>query len=147
MGQHHQDAGLLLAAQVGHGETIVAVRGGDRSLGPERSVYKPAESGRRLLADTRLAPQRNGRRSGQPDPFTTWMVLAWQARPRDFAAQIERRRKFLVAQLDDDRAALDAVIGETSASSDAAMVVRLSIRQFEVEVAWLDEVAARHRPG
>ncbi len=124
---------------------IVAVRGGDQSLGPERSVYKPAESGRRLLADTLARKEWATERP--PDPFTTWMVLAWQARPRDFAAQIERRRKFLVAQLDDDRAALDAVIGETSASSDAAMVVRLSIRQFEVEVAWLDEVAARHRPG
>jgi hypothetical protein len=75
------------------------------------------------------------------------MVLSWQARPRDFSAQVERRRRFLQAQLEEDRAALDAVISETSASSDAAMIVRLGLRQFETELAWLDDVAKRHRPG
>ena len=51
------------------------------------------------------------------------------------------------ADLAEDRAALTEVIAETSPSSDAAMVVRLSIRQFETELAWLDEVEARQRPG
>jgi hypothetical protein len=27
------------------------------------------------------------------------------------------------------------------------MIVRLAIRQNETELAWLDEVSARHRPG
>jgi hypothetical protein len=75
------------------------------------------------------------------------MVLSWQARPRDFSAQIARRKKFLEQQLEEDRAALDAVIAETSPTSDAAFVVQLGIRQFETELAWLDDVAARHRPG
>jgi DNA-binding PadR family transcriptional regulator len=117
----------------------------DSSLGPERRMYKPSDSGRRVLADSlaqaRWASQR------PPDPFLTWMVLSWQARPRDFATQIERRRRFLEQQLSEDRTALDAVIEETSPTSDAAMVVRLSIRQFETELAWLDEVKSRHRPG
>ena len=124
---------------------IVGARDEDQALGPERSVYKPSDMGRRALADSlaraRWATQR------QPDPFVTWMVLSWQARPRDFAAQTTRRRRFLEQQLAEDRAALGAVIAETSASSDAAMVVRLSIRRFETELAWLDEVEARHRPG
>lgn len=123
---------------------IVSARGDD-SLGPERRVYAPSDSGRRLLADAlaraRWATQR------PPDPFATWLVLAWQARPRDVVTQLARRRRFVERQLADDRAALEAVIAETSASSDAAMVVRLSIRQFETELAWLDEVEARHRPG
>jgi hypothetical protein len=75
------------------------------------------------------------------------MVLSWQARPRDFAAQLDRRRRFLEQQLSDDRDALVAVIEETSPTSDAAMVVRLSIKQFEIELAWLDDVQRRHRPG
>lgn len=124
---------------------IVSSRDDDVSRGPERRVYKPTESGRRTLADAlaqaRWATQR------PPDPFLTWMVLSWQARPRDFTAQIARRRKFLEEQLAEDRAALDAVIAETSATSDAAFVVRLGIKQFELELAWLDDVAARHRPG
>ena len=114
-------------------------------LGPERRVYRPTNAGRKLLTaqlgDARWAVQR------PPDPFLTWLVLSWQARPKDFATQIERRREFVARQLDEDRAALDAVIAETSPSSDAAMIVRLGIRQFEVELAWLDEVAARQRPG
>ena len=124
---------------------IVAVRDDDESLGPERRVYKPGENGRRLLADTLARAQWATERP--PDPFLTWMVLSWQARPRDFHAQIARRRKFLERQIADDTAALAAVIEETSPTSDAAMVVRLGIRQFETELAWLDEVEARQRPG
>jgi hypothetical protein len=74
-------------------------------------------------------------------------VLSWQARPRDFAAQIARRRKFLESQLAFYRDALTSIIEETSATSDAAMIVRLAIRQDETELSWLDDVAARHRPG
>jgi DNA-binding PadR family transcriptional regulator len=124
---------------------IVAARDGDESLGPERRVYRPGDYGRRLLsnelAHAKWATQR------PPDPFVTWMVLSWQARPRDFNAQIARRKKYVEKQLAEDRAALEAVIAETSPSSDAAMIVRLGIRQFEVELSWLDEVAARQRPG
>src|SRR4051812_2798909 len=127
------------------GGHIVSAQGGDDTLGPERRVYKPGDDGRRLLsnelAHAKWATQR------PPDPFLTWMVLSWQARPRDFSAQIARRRKFVEKQLEEDRAALEAVIGETSATSDAAMIVRLGIKQFEVELEWLDEVASRQRPG
>ena len=117
----------------------------DDALGPERKVYRPSDAGRRLLSDQLAHPKWATQRP--PDPFLTWLVLSWQARPRDFAAQIARRRKFVAKQLDDDRAALDAIIAETSPTSDAAMIVRLGLRQFEVELAWLDEVAARQRPG
>jgi DNA-binding PadR family transcriptional regulator len=126
-------------------QSIETTDDGDASLGPERRIYKPSDTGRRMLSDqlahAKWATQR------PPDPFLTWLVLSWQARPRDFAAQIARRRKFVAKQLEDDRAALDAIIAETSATSDAAMIVRLGLRQFEVELAWLDEVAARQRPG
>lgn len=125
----------------GHIQTVP----GDDALGPERRTYKPTDGGRRLLSDQLAHPQWSTQRP--PDPFLTWLVLSWQARPRDFAAQIARRRQFVAKQLHDDRAALDAIIAETSPSSDAAMIVRLGIRQFEVELAWLDEVAARQRPG
>jgi DNA-binding PadR family transcriptional regulator len=117
----------------------------DSSLGPERRTLAPTPQGRRALADALARAEWATERP--PSPFLTWMVLSWQARPRDFAAQIERRQRFLRAQLEEDRAALEAVIAETSASSDAAMIVRLGLRQFETELAWLDEVAKRHRPG
>lgn len=127
------------------GGHIVPIDDGDASMGPERRVYKPGDTGRRLLSNTLAHAEWATQRP--PDPFLTWMVLSWQARPRDFAAQIARRRKFLEQQLDEDRAALAAVIDETSPNSDAAMVVRLSIRKFEIELEWLCDVEARQRPG
>lgn len=117
----------------------------DPSLGPERRAYRPTSSGRRALADA-LA-RAEWATHDVPQPFTTWMVLSWQARPRDFTAQIERRRGHVLDKLAFELAALESIIEETSPSSDAAMVVRLAIRQHEVELAWLDEVAARQRPG
>jgi DNA-binding PadR family transcriptional regulator len=117
----------------------------DPSLGPERRTLKPTAHGRRALSDGLARAEWATHRP--PSPFLTWMVLSWQARPRDFVTQVERRQKFLRSQLEEDSAALDAVIAETSASSDAAMVVRLGLRQFETELAWLDAVAKRHRPG
>jgi hypothetical protein len=74
-------------------------------------------------------------------------VLSWQARPADFVAQVERRRRYVLDKLAFERGALESVIEETSPTSDAAMVVRLAIRQHEVELEWLGEVAARQRPG
>jgi DNA-binding PadR family transcriptional regulator len=118
---------------------------GDDALGPDRQTFQPTPSGRRALADA-LA-RAEWATQHVPSPFVTWMVLSWQARPRDFSAQIARRRKFLESQIQFERDALESIIEETSATSDAAMIVRLAIRQNEIELAWLVEVAARHRPG
>jgi DNA-binding PadR family transcriptional regulator len=117
----------------------------DPALGPERTVLQPTAAGRRELTDSLARPAWATQRP--PPPFLTWMVLSWQARSDDYFAQLERRRAFLEQQLAEDRAALEAVIAETSPNSDAALVVRLSLRQFEAELAWLDEVRGRQRPG
>jgi DNA-binding PadR family transcriptional regulator len=126
----------------GHIEPAAAT---DAALGPDRRAFGPTSSGRRALAD--VLARAEWATEEIPSPFVTWMVLSWQARPRDFVIQIGRRRRFLEGKLELTRAALEAVMAETSASSDAAMIVRLAIRRYEVELAWLDEVAARHRPG
>ena len=117
----------------------------DAALGPDRRVFRPNADGRRALANA-LA-RAEWATQDVPAPFATWMVLSWQARPRDFTVQVNRRRRHVQEKLQFERAALDAIIAETSPSSDAAMIVRLAIRQHEVELAWLDEVGARQRPG
>src|ERR1700755_2067185 len=67
---------------------VVPARDGDEALRPRSRVYKPSADGRRVLsselAHAKWATQR------PPDPFLTWMVLSWQARPRGFNAQIAR---------------------------------------------------------
>ncbi|HEX8944581.1 MAG TPA: PadR family transcriptional regulator, partial [Gemmatimonadaceae bacterium] len=80
----------------------------DAALGPDRQTYRPTPSGRRALADA-LA-RAEWATQHVPSPFVTWMVLSWQARPRDFAAQLARRRKFLESQLEFYREALASII-------------------------------------
>ena len=126
----------------GHSELAID---DDPALGPDRRRFRPTPEGRRALADS-LA-RANWATDHLPSPFVTWMVLSWQARPRDFALQVSRRRKYLLGKIEFEEAALRAIVDETSPTSDAAMIVRLAIRQQQVEVAWLDEVANRHRPG
>jgi DNA-binding PadR family transcriptional regulator len=127
------------------GGYVRVARDRDPALGPERTVLQPSAAGRRMLTDSLARPDWATQRP--PPPFLTWLILSWQSRPDDFVAQIERRRAFLTAQVEEDRAALEAIIAETSASSDAAMAVWLVIRQFELEVEWLDRVSTRQRPG
>lgn len=117
----------------------------DASLGPDRRIFRPTSRGRRALADA-LA-RAEWATETIPSPFVTWMVLSWQSRPRDFVTQLARRRRYLTEKVEFEKAALDSIIAETSPSSDAAMIVRLAIAQQEVELAWLEEVAKRHRPG
>ena len=76
----------------------------DPGRGPDRRLFRPTSSGRRALADA-LA-RAEWATLEIPSPFVTWMVLSWQARPRDFTAQVERRRRFLLEKLDFERAAL-----------------------------------------
>src|SRR6185436_14190657 len=95
----------------------------DAALGPDRLVFRPSPTGRRALADA-LA-RAEWATQHVPSPFVTWMVLSWQARPRDFAAQLVRRRRFLEEQLAFYRDALESIMEEPSSTSDAAMVVRL----------------------
>jgi DNA-binding PadR family transcriptional regulator len=128
--------------EAGH---IEIAKSDDAALGPDRRVYRPTTDGRRALADALASSRWATKRPASP--FLTWMVLSWQARPRDAATQIQRRRAFLERQLEEDRAALKAIIDETSPTSDAAMVVTLGVRQFEAELEWLKDVARRHRPG
>ncbi|MGH7581720.1 MAG: PadR family transcriptional regulator [Gemmatimonadales bacterium] len=124
-----------------HGGQIAPASPGEASGGPERRTFRPTAAGSRGLADA-LARETWATRQ-IPAPFLTWMVLSWQARPGDAAAQLDRRRDFVRDKLAFERAALKAIIAETSPDSDAAMVVRLTIRQHRVELAWLAEVAAR----
>src|SRR4051812_462611 len=120
---------------------VISAGDEDPALGPERRVLKPSASGRRVLAESLAREDWSTQRP--PPPFLTWMVLSWQAKPEDFVSQVARRQEFLRSQLEEDRMALAAVIAETSASSDAAMVVRLSLQLMETELAWLNDVAAR----
>jgi hypothetical protein len=79
---------------------------------PDRRRFRPTSEGRRALADS--VARANWATDHIPSPFATWMVLSWQARPRDFALQVSRRRKHLLGKIEFEQVALRAIIEETS---------------------------------
>lgn len=132
---------LKKLARSGH---IVRAAESAGRAGPERQVQRLAPSGRRALAAAlgreEWATQR------PPPPFLTWMALSAYAEPEDRLRLIRRRRSFLEEQLARERATLQAILAETGPMvAPAAQVVRLVIRQWEVEVDWLGEVELQFR--
>lgn len=115
----------------------------DASGGPERQVYRPSAEGRRALS--RALDDERWVTSWPPQPFHTWLALAWQS--SNPAAQLQRRRAYLESRLREEREALREIIRETSAGSDAASLVTLVSALIETELAWLDDMQRRHRPG
>ena len=133
------------SAERGSAERGSAERGsaerGSAEGGPERRVYRVTAAGRRAYAAALARPEWATQRP--PPPFVTWLVLATHADPAVRARQLARRRAFLEAEAMRERATLAAILAGTGpAVVVAALVVRLTIRQFETELAWLDEVAA-----
>lgn len=128
--------------KLAEGGLIEEVAGGaDEPAGPERRVYQPTDAGRRALADALEREQWATQRP--PPPFLTWMALSWAARPGVARAQAARRRAFLEAELARERATLDAVLADPTRTTEApVLMVRLTIRHFEAELSWLDEVDA-----
>lgn len=109
--------------------------------GPERRIYRVTAAGRRAYADALARPEWATQRP--PPAFITWLVLATHADPAMRAHQLARRRAFLEAEAARERVTLAAIRTNTGPTfTVAALVVSHTIRQFEAELAWLNEVAA-----
>ena len=140
---------LRKLAEAGHiapalGRAAGADRGpperGSAEGGPERRVYRVTAAGRRAYAAALARPEWATQRP--PPPFVTWLVLATHADPAVRARQLARRRAFLEAEAMRERATLAAIMTGTGPTVVvAALVVSLTIRQFEAELDWLGEVA------
>ncbi len=137
--------GRAAGAERGSAERGSAERGsaerGSGEGGPERRVYRVTAAGRRAYAAALARPEWATQRP--PPPFLTWLVLATHADAAVRARQLARRRAFLEAEAARERATLAAIRTNTGPTfAVAALVVSLTIRQFEAELAWLGEVAA-----
>ncbi len=112
----------------------------------ERIVYAQTDVGRRALAaalaDQRWASER------APHPFATWLGLSIHADPAAARDVLERRREWLIAEIAREQDSLRYI--ETLTSDRAkrgADIVRLVIRQFEVEHDWVCELLSRGEAG
>jgi DNA-binding PadR family transcriptional regulator len=121
----------------------------EAARGPERTVVALTAAGRaalrRGLAGPRWAEQR------PPPPFLTWLALAPQATSAARAATVARRRRFVAAELERERATLAAIEAEIAMAQLAAppappmlaparLMDALTVSQLAAELAWLDEV-------
>ncbi len=112
---------------------------GSPSAGPERRVFHTTEAGRKRLADALEAPRWT--ESKVHPPFLTWLALSWQARPRAFAQQLNRRRKHLEEKLVEEKATLDDVLNEVGHPyHEAVWMLKLAVAQIELELKWLDQI-------
>lgn len=111
----------------------------DAPGGPERRVYAPTDKGTAALSEALERPEWAEQRP--PPPFLTWMALAQHAKPGAIARQLRRRREFLEREAARERETL-AQFGEGGgmAHRAARLMVSLTVRHFDAELAWLHEV-------
>jgi DNA-binding PadR family transcriptional regulator len=129
---------LKKLAGCGHLVRAAADGGG---AGPERQVFRLSAAGRRALVAE--LGREDWATQRPPPPFLTWMALSAFADPADRLRVVRRRRAFLQEQLARERVTLQAIRGDSGPMVEpAARIVDLVIRQWEVELAWLDEVEA-----
>ncbi|MGC1482693.1 MAG: PadR family transcriptional regulator [Candidatus Acidiferrum sp.] len=108
--------------------------------GPERSSFETTAKGRTALAEA-LERQDWTTQRDRP-PFLTWVALSWQARPRAFQKQIQRRQKFLEEELAREKEVLRSILEEVGHPyHEAVWMVSLMIEQFKTELRWLKRVA------
>lgn len=123
---------------------VTRAASGEGRTGPERQVFRITPVGRRALASALAREEWATQRP--PPPFLTWMALSVHAEPADRLRLVRRRRAFLEEQLARERLTLQAILADTGPMvADGARIVRLVIRQWEVEVEWLREVEAQLR--
>ncbi|MEO8200721.1 MAG: PadR family transcriptional regulator [Gemmatimonadota bacterium] len=118
--------------------------GGEPAAGPERKVFLATEVGVKALADA--LERRDWANQRPPPPFLTWLALSWRARPEAVRQMIHTRRSFLRMELDRETATLEEIRRESLTSPAPSLMVDLTIRQFVLELDWLDEVERRLLP-
>ncbi len=110
--------------------------------GPERRVLATTARGEAALSDS--LERADWATQRPPPPFLTWLALSWKARPGVLVLMVGRRRAFLRRELDRERVTLLDLERELGTAAAApVLMVDLTIRQLELELAWLDEVIRR----
>jgi DNA-binding PadR family transcriptional regulator len=116
---------------------LLAAAGTDEpAAGPERSVFRTTESGRRALADALGEAMWTTAR--ERPAFLTWLALSWQASAAVARTQARRRRAFVETELARAKDILKSIYEEVGHSHhEAVWMVTLHVAQFETELRWL----------
>jgi DNA-binding PadR family transcriptional regulator len=119
------------------------------AAGPERRVFETTPDGLDRLADALERP--NWATDTAYQPFLIWLALSWKARGDTFKEQLNARKKYLEAVLEEERATLADVLEEVGHPwHEAVWMIELKIEQTEVELRWLEKIlvnADKRRPA
>jgi DNA-binding PadR family transcriptional regulator len=114
--------------------------GADNAAGPERSAFTTTAAGRTALAG---ALEREDWTTDRDRPaFLTWLALSWKARPGVAVKQIERRKRFVEAELKRHEEMLVGIKAEVGHRfHEAVWMVSYRIEQLRMERKWLRRLA------
>jgi DNA-binding PadR family transcriptional regulator len=114
---------------------------GDHEAGAsgERTVYRPTAAGRKVLATELADPRWAEGRIAQP--FATWFGLSMHAPPYAQKALLEARVTYLEREIEKEQESLKFLLTLTDPRAiKGTGIVRLTIAQLGVEVAWLRDL-------
>ena len=109
----------------------------DSSLGPERRVFSISPEAR--LALTKALDSDKWATSRLSPPFSTWAMLSQYAERETIRYVVESRRVFLRQEIAKERQTLASLQKDTKDSKIASTMIALAIKNFELELSWLDE--------
>lgn len=110
----------------------------------EKTIYAVTKSGRRALEQALSKPTWAINRT--PTSFTTWLGLSIHADPLAVKAILQMRYEFIDSQLKKEKITLQAMKDDSGERTKVGIaMVNLCIRQFEVELEWLDELMKQSR--
>lgn len=118
---------------------ISILAGKSAGEGPDRQVYKILQKGKQALSQG-LA-QAHWATHRPISAFLTWLALSQHAERSDFKNLLQQRRQFLTQQIEREQGTLKSFSTDVGDLMTAGiLMVELTIRQFQVELEWLDTV-------
>lgn len=120
-------------------QMIAEIKDKGQAEGPDRQIYQITEKGRRELEkslnDISWATHR------PISPFLTWLALSPNTNNQAIINVINERRKFLKTEIEREKITFKSFKSEEGKMIlPGILMVELTIKQFEIELVWLNKV-------
>jgi len=121
---------------------IRSVSGDESIAGPDRQTFTITEKGKKSLAEALDSEKWVNQRP--PPPFLTWVALSPHATSETKEKVKNSRANFLRKEIDREKETLEAIRADGGPHTKIAeWMVGLTIKQFEVELEWLEKLQTR----
>jgi DNA-binding PadR family transcriptional regulator len=107
----------------------------------ERTIYQPTKTGRTELGKSLMNEDWAKARVAQP--FSTWLGLSIHISAAEKQKVLRARATFIQSEIAREKASLEYIKTLSSPRAKVGFeIVRLVIRQFEVELKWINDMLA-----